>query len=106
MPRYIIKITDPIDNTDYFMEWSTIVDGPITYGCSLEEFKEYYKGEYGNHGMETFDLTINRVMKHGTSGHPHFNSFERLMDFNRLGENGEKTDLYGVLNKYCRDKIS
>ncbi len=61
MPKYIIKITDPKDNTDYFMEWSTVVDAPITYGCSLEEFKEYYKKEYGNQGMKDFEELINIV---------------------------------------------
>ena len=55
MPRFIIKITDEKDNKDYYMMWSTVVDAPVTYGLSLDEFKEYFK-EWANKHPQPEDL--------------------------------------------------
>jgi hypothetical protein len=42
MGRFICKFEDKDDV--YYLEWSTVVDAPVTFGMSLEEFKEYYRG--------------------------------------------------------------
>lgn len=41
MGKFIIKIHD------HYLEWSTIVDAPITLGMSLDEFRAYYQDMYG-----------------------------------------------------------
>lgn len=61
MPSFIIKVKDEKFNKDYYMEWSTIVDAPVTYGMSLDEFKEYYKEQYGIKGMEGLEDRMTRV---------------------------------------------
>lgn len=53
MPRITYKV--PVDGVDYYIEWSTIVDAPVTNGMMLEDFKDWVKDEYGNRGLEDFE---------------------------------------------------
>lgn len=105
MGRFIIKITDEKFNKDYYMEWSTVVDAPVTYGLDLEEFKEYYKEEYGKSGMNDLNERLERVEKTGSSGIAPFGKLEDLLELNRAGENEETLDKEGILNQYCRERI-
>lgn len=104
MPRYIIKINDETTGKDYYMEWSTVVDAPVTYGCTLAEFKEYYQSEYGSNGMRDFEERMKRVEENGISAHPPFDNLQSLFDHNRAGENETPLDREGILEKYCRNR--
>lgn len=104
MPYYIIKIHDEKFNQDYYMEWSTIVDAPITNGCGLEEFKEYYRAEYGRKGIAELDERLKRVEKKRISAHAPFDNLDRLLENNHAGENGTCLDKEGILEHYCRNK--
>jgi hypothetical protein len=104
MPRYILKIHDEKFNKDYYMEWSTIVDAPVTYGCSLDEFKDYYKIQYGENGMRELDDRLKRVEEKGISAHPPFDNIESLLEYNRAGEDESTLDKEGLLEKYCRNR--
>ncbi len=102
MPRYIVKLTD--ENVDYYMEWSTIVDAPITFGMSLEEFKEYYQEEYGRRGMEDeFENRMKRVEKKGTSSIID-SSVEAVISCNLAGDEGECLTRQEIIQKYCIEK--
>lgn len=104
MPRYIIKIHDDKFNKDYYMEWSTVVDAPVTYGLRLDEFTEYYRSEYGEHGMIDLDKRFKRVEEKGISGHHPFDNLEALFEFNRAGKNEACLDKEGILEQYCRNQ--
>jgi len=105
MPSYIMRLIDPIDNKEYFMEWSTVVDAPITYGLSLEEFTEYYKGKYGTEGLRILPERIARTLQKGISAHPPFDDYDSYFRFNRADDIGDKTlDFIGVLDRYCRNR--
>lgn len=84
MPRYIVKMER--EGVSRYMEWSSIVDAPITYLMSLEEFKEYYQEEYGRRGMEDLDDRMERVEKTGISAHAGIREVESLWRYNRAGE--------------------
>ena len=43
MGRFIIKLSG--EGRDFYLEWSTVVDVPITSGMSLKEFKKYLTHE-------------------------------------------------------------
>ena len=58
MPRFILKIED--NSKEYYMEYSTVVDAPITYGMDLETFKRYWKEEYGRQGEGRFNRSLSR----------------------------------------------
>lgn len=96
MPRHIIKLTDPATSTDYYLEWSTIVDSPITYGMSLEEFKEYYKEEYGRQGMLDLDQRLALVEKNGISTMDNRHTLDWL-----LNTHVDKLTEQQILEKYC-----
>lgn len=102
MGTYILKINDEKTNIDYYLEWSTVVDGPISYGMSLEEFKKYYKEEYGNAGMKILEERMERVNKNGCSGRYPDDKLEDFFKFNRAGKNETRLNEEGILDKYCR----
>ena len=93
MPRYILKLEN------WYFEWSTIVDAPITYGMTLDEFKEYYRMEYGNRGMGTLSERLERVEESGTSAVP-TQTANQLIQFNRAGNNEENLSRELILDKY------
>lgn len=104
MGRYIIRITDDTDKKDYFLEWSTIVDAPVTYGMSLEEFEQYYRHEYGESGMRELPGRLERVKENGTSAYPPFNKLDdtlREYDLNREKVGDQKEY---ILENFCRNR--
>lgn len=83
MGRYIVKMER--DNKVRYMEWSTIVDAPVTYLMPLEEFKTYYREEYGRRDSEReFVQRMGRVEAKGISSH--VDSYTGLWEYNRAGE--------------------
>ena len=105
MGKFIPKITD--DQTkkkDYYMEWSTVVDAPTTYGLELEEFNKYYKSQYGESGMRDLPERMERVEKTGSSGRPPYDDLDGFFNFNRAGEN-ESIDKEGILDRCCRERV-
>lgn len=93
MPRYILKLDE------WYFEWSTIVDAPVTYGMTLESFKEYYKFEYGAQGMIGLPARLERVEETGTSALPR-QTADQLITFNRAGDKEENLSKDLILEKY------
>jgi len=83
MGKFIVKMER--DERVRYMEWSTIVDSPITYLMPLEEFKAYYREEYGRRSHEReLEHRLARVEAKGVSSH--VSSYAGLWDYNRAGE--------------------
>lgn len=104
MGKFIIKITDPTDQKDYYMEWSTIVDAPVTYGMELDEFKKYYQEEYGRQGCIGLQERLDRVAINGSSAIEPYDKVDKLIEGNRAGENETELDKEGLLDAYCRKR--
>ena len=102
MGRFIVKLTDEKDNNDYYLEWSTVVDAPVTYGMSLEYFKEYYEVQYGTYSLPQLEERLKRVEQNGTSGRPPYDNLNELLEYNRAGDNETHLDKDGLIEKYCR----
>jgi hypothetical protein len=100
MPRYIIKLTD--QDESWYLEWSTIVDAPITYGLSLNEFKDWYLEEYGRKGYEELADRLKRVEKTGTSCL--ISNLEDVLSCNRAGPKETELTKEQLIDKYCRRK--
>lgn len=101
MGRYIVKLTDK--RRDYYLEWSTVVDAPVTYGMSLEQFRRHYQSEYGNSAMREFDERMKRVEDKGTSSLMH-KSVAELVAYNRAGDNETRLTMKELIEKYCQRK--
>jgi hypothetical protein len=95
MPNYICKIED--GDVSYYLEWSTIVDAPVTFGMSLEEFGEY-RGEDPPLGDR-----MERVEQKGVSSHAHAN-FDHLIEGNRAGKNETCFTREQIVEWYCRQR--
>lgn len=100
MGKVIIKLVD-VDNKEYYLEWTSISDSPITYGVSLKEFKDYYKEEYGISSMDALEVSLKRVEETGTSSR--MMSLEDIIRSNHAGDAGECLTLEEILDKYCRN---
>lgn len=94
MGRFIIKLES------YYLEWSEVVDAPTTCGMSLERFKEYYQGRYGELGMEFFEERLERVEKYGTSSRGGW-STKDLTAGNRAGPNESTLTIEEITKAYC-----
>lgn len=102
MPRYIVKFQDKQNNKDYYLEWSTIVDAPVTYGMSLTEFKEYYKIKYGLEGLKDLPERLQRVETNGTSAHNY--DLDELIADNRAGKDETELSMEEIVEDYCRNQ--
>jgi hypothetical protein len=95
----IIKLSE--DNRDWYLEYSTVVDAPILYGMSLEEFKQYYQEEYGRSSMDELEKRLARVEEKGTSSMMH-SSLEDTIDYNRAGKNETCLTKEQMIEHYCK----
>ena len=90
MGRYIVQLDS------YYLEWSTIVDAPVTWGMSFSAFQDYYLREYGESGFEELDSRMKRVVK---KGHSAFGDFD--IDFNRAGTDEACLSRDEIIEWYC-----
>ena len=103
MPRYICKLKDNKTNVDYYLEWSTIVDAPVTFGVDFEEFKEYYLQKYGVSSICDFRKRMEIVNTKGCSS-PDYNNVEEIVSCNRAGFKEEDITLDQIVEWYCVKK--
>lgn len=96
--RIILKLSD--GKQDYYLEWSTKIKRPITFGMSLEEFKSYYLSEYGEFGRRTLTSRLERVERTGTSSQLHMHLYDFLKD-NMAGGGGKTLSPNKFFYWYC-----
>lgn len=101
MPRYIIKLDTP--HGPRYMEWSTVVDAPVTYGVPLERFKAYYRERYGTEGMKELPERLERVERTGTSDM--IGTLDGLISCNRAGDKEEELTMEQIIERYCPAQI-
>lgn len=97
MSKYIVH------HEGQFLEWSTVVDAPITFANSLSDFEAYYREEYGEAGMIGLPVRIERAIKNGTSAVPDM-SLKELVRDNRAGPNETKLSLKDVIRFFFVEK--
>lgn len=67
MGRFLIRLDG--DEGPRYLEWSTIVDAPVTFGMTREELATHYRDEYGRAGSRDFEERMRRVDEKGTSAY-------------------------------------
>lgn len=98
MPTYIIKLDTPVGPR--YLDYSTVCDAPITYGMTLDEFKTYYRDEYGRAGAKDLDDRLSRVEAKGTSSHIHAN-LAALLRSNRAGRGETCLTIEQIVDYYA-----
>ena len=94
MPCYIIKLRDK------YLEWSTIVDAPLTPGLTLEQLREHILSKYGLLRLKHLPSRLERVEKYGTSCLEGI-SVSDLIKGNRAGENEARLTEEEIYERYC-----
>ena len=97
MGKPIIKLGE------YYLEWSSVVDAPVTFGMSLEDFKEYYRMMYGEQGMRGLDERLARVATKGTSDFAD-PDVEATISGNRAGPDEARLTQEEIFITYCLRK--
>jgi len=101
MGRFIVEIRNPEDDADRrLLEWSTVVDAPVTYGMREDEFTDYYQAEYGNEGMRELPARMARVREKGTSAYDDESWEDTALVCNRAGPDETQVDA-AMLWKLC-----
>ncbi len=97
MPHCIIKLKDK------YLEWSTIVDAPVTYGLDLDELSAYVKDRYGSEGLDELPARLKRVEEQGTSFHTRCPVAE-LIKNNRAGEGETCISADAIYHRYVTSR--
>lgn len=86
------------------MEWSTVVDAPVTYGVTLERFKTYYRERYGTEGIKELPERLERVERTGTSDL--IGTLAGLLACNRAGDKEQELTLEQIVERYCPETVA
>ncbi len=68
-----------------FLEWSTVVDAPVTVGMTEAELREHVAEQYGLEGLKMIDGRIARAVANGTSCICPPYDFDDIVSCNRAG---------------------
>ncbi len=98
MPSYIVKLEG--NGGPWYMEWSTIVDAPVTRGMSIDAFRAHYREEYGASGMRSLDARMARVEDSGSSSAV-YESARDIVSFNRAGPDESEISYEEIVRRYC-----
>lgn len=94
MPRYIVKLKE-----NAYVEWSTIVDAPVSYVLTREHMLAHLDITYGTSSVAENRKRLERTDKHGTSCQSPY-SMESLVSCNRAGDKEENISLEEILERY------
>jgi hypothetical protein len=100
MGRCIVKLPH---STRPYLEWSSIVDAPVTRGMSLEELREHIKREYGNEGVYGFPDRMRRVEARGSSL-TDGSTARDVVSFNRAGRGETCLTMAQLVEVYCEGR--
>ena len=93
MSHFIIKLQE------WYFNWSSVVDAPITYRMTLEELTAYIQFQYGEQGARELSKRLDRVERKGTSAFL-YESAEEVISGNRAGENETELTLDEIIDQY------
>lgn len=99
MGKFIVKMQT------YYLEWSTVVDSPVTFGMALDEFKEYYRDMYGLNGLLDLDERLKRVKEHGSSAYKSGYWPPDLFIANRAGPDEAELTEDEIYRAYCLQEL-
>lgn len=98
MPHYIVKFEK--DGVAKYLEWSTVVDAPVTFGVELEHFKRWYLETHGTNSARELAERLERVERFGTSSIPE-TSTASLTKYNRAGPREQCATLEQLWEMFC-----
>ena len=110
MGRGIVKVAN--DQGEWYLEWSTVVDAPVTFGMTRDELEFYvedcevekYNRSEGLLAQEAVRQAVERRLERldakGTTYY-HYESSESLLRLNRAGKNETHFSEDQIIDWYC-----
>lgn len=95
---FIVKFNTPAGPR--YLEWSTGIAAPLTWGMTRSQFEAYYRDRYGWEGMRALPDRFKRVERLGTSSYDE-GERESLVMSNQAGAHGAKMSLGQIVEYYC-----
>lgn len=103
MPRYIIRLTE--GGRAWYLEWSTVVDAPVTFGMPLDEFRRYYRETYGTEGMRGLPDRLERAKRTGSSSMVGgYMTADDAITPNRAGPHETELSKAEIIDWYCKKR--
>ncbi len=99
MGRYLIRVECPEER---FLEWSTIVDAPVTGAMTESDLREYIRLWQGLDGLRDLDQRLKRCREKGTSALDG-STLAGVIACNRAGPNETNLTLEEIIERYCID---
>lgn len=103
MGRAIIKLND--GKRDWYLEWSTVVDAPVSYGMNRVEAMDYLTSRGGlfcpPSTREQAEASLQRADKTGTSWFNVPRNVEETIACNRAGPNETELTREEIIKTYC-----
>jgi len=90
VPTYVIEHVCS-DGAPRYLIWSTIVDAPLTFGCTLDNIFDVWRERYGDHGVQ--------VLKRNLASHG-FDSLDDVVVENRAGKNETRLSRQQIIDYY------
>jgi hypothetical protein len=97
MPNYIIRFDTP--RGARYLEYSTIVDAPVTTGMTRDEFERHYVEQYGLTSVHDMRRRLAVVDKKGTSSMLHATVVETI-SYNRAGKDESRLTVSQLVDYY------
>lgn len=85
---------------DCYVEWSTVVDAPVTSTMTLEQLWAYVREEYGRNGAARLPARLARCEVTGTSS-LYGTTLDELLLVNRAGENEQRISRAEIVQRYA-----
>jgi hypothetical protein len=95
MPRCTIKLAE-----NKYVEWSTIVDAPVTYIQTREEHAEHLRNEYGRSYEHEIEPRLKRADERGASWQMGGSTGDETIRGNRAGPGESKITKEQILEMY------
>jgi hypothetical protein len=70
----------------------------------LDEFREYYRDQYGAHGMDDLGSRLDRAIAKGTSSHMDSSGESLMGGFNRAGYRETHLTIPEIIQIYCVER--
>lgn len=98
MPKHLIRLPDE-NCREWWMEWSTVVDAPTTYGMNREDMEAHIREAYGAEGLRELPARMARAEETGTSAIGV--DLDEVLLGNRAGTNETSLTREQIVAMYC-----
>ena len=102
MGTALLRLMD--GETEWWLEWSTVVDAPVTYGMTEAQLGEHIMTTQGSDGLGRLSRRMEVARSRGGLASTSFLDYERDVDHNRAGAKETSITIAQLIDVYCHRK--